>query len=132
MHWEALLSRKRKVIGVAELSRRLKAIPEEARKASYQAAERAADRIAQDMRAMVPVDTGNLKRSIVVTEGGQRPPSYAGFGTGSRIPENAVAVTAGNSGARHAHLVEFGTSKAKAQPFFLPAWRSNRNKARRS
>lgn len=125
------MARKRRVIGVAELSRRLKAIPEEARKASYAAAERAADRIAQDMRALVPVDTGNLKRSIVVTKGGEKPPSYS-QGAGARIPENAVAVTAGNSGARHAHLVEFGTSKAKAQPFFLPAWRSNRTKARRS
>lgn len=126
------MARKRRVIGVAELSKRLKAIPEEARKASYAAAERAADRIAQDMRALVPVDTGNLQRTIVVTKGGETPPSYSQWGSKRPLPENAVAVTAGDTFARYAHLIEFGTSRAKAQPFFLPAWRSNRNKARRS
>ena len=32
------------------------------------------------------------------------------------------------SDAPHAHLVEFGTVNAPAQPFMFPAWRENRNK----
>lgn len=133
------MARKSKVMGAAELSKRLKAIPEEVRKASYDAALRAGERIAQDMRALAPVSKdgshgkppGTLRDSITVTEGGKKPPSYSQGGAGA-IPENAVAVTAGNSGARYAHLVEFGTSRAEAQPYFLPAWRSNRGRARRS
>jgi HK97 gp10 family phage protein len=45
------------------------------------------------------------------------------------VPEGAAAVTAGNSDVRYAHLVEFGTTKAPAQPFFWPAFRSQRKRA---
>lgn len=129
------MARRTKILGTAELSRRLKAIPKEVRKASMEAVRRAADRMADDMRAMVPVDQGDLRTSIVVTEPGERPPSYsqgAGQANSKPIPDNAVAVTAGNSGVRYAHMVEFGTRKTAAQPFFLPAVRSNRPKARRA
>ena len=39
------------------------------------------------------------------------------------VPENAVAVTAGNTKVRYPHFVEYGTSKMAAEPFFWPAYR---------
>lgn len=45
------------------------------------------------------------------------------------VPENAVAVTVGDQDVRYPHLVEFGTTKAQAQPFFWPAVRLHRKKA---
>jgi HK97 gp10 family phage protein len=39
------------------------------------------------------------------------------------VPENAVVVTVGNKDVRYAHLVEYGTSQAPAQPYFWPAFR---------
>ncbi|TIX66576.1 MAG: HK97 gp10 family phage protein, partial [Mesorhizobium sp.] len=68
-------------------------------------------------------DTGALIDSVEVTPPGQSTPPYSQPG-GTRVAgELEVIVTAGNEGVRYAHLVEFGTSKAEAQPFFWPAFR---------
>lgn len=68
-------------------------------------------------------DTGALIDSIAVTGPGEATPAYSQPG-GSRVAgEHEVIVTAGNSDVRYPHLVEFGTSKAEAQPFFWPALR---------
>jgi hypothetical protein len=68
-------------------------------------------------------DSGALIDSIVMTPGGQATPPYSQPGGSMVVPENAVAVTAGNSEVRYPHLVEYGTVKAAAQPFFWPAYR---------
>jgi HK97 gp10 family phage protein len=68
-------------------------------------------------------DTGALIDSIEVTPPGHSTPPYSQPG-GSRVAgETEVLVTAGNSEVRYAHLVEYGTAKADAQPFFWPALR---------
>ncbi len=68
-------------------------------------------------------DTGALIDSIAVTGPGETTPPYSQPG-GSRVAGDAeVIVTAGNSEVRYAHLVEYGTSKSEAQPFFWPALR---------
>lgn len=68
-------------------------------------------------------DTGALIDSISVTLPGETTPPYSQPG-GSRVArQNEVIVTAGNSNVRYAHLVEYGTVKAEAQPFFWPAFR---------
>jgi HK97 gp10 family phage protein len=71
---------------------------------------------------LVPVRTGHLRDSIVVTPPGETTPAYATGGS-TTVPENKVAISAGNTAVRYAHLVEFGTEKAHAQPFFWPAYR---------
>lgn len=48
------------------------------------------------------------------------------------VPENAVAITVGNSDVRYGHLVEYGTVKAPAQSFFWPAVRLNQKKVQRN
>lgn len=78
---------------------------------------------AQKALAETSRDTGALIDGIAVTMPGQSTPVYSQPG-GSRVTgETEVIVTAGNSDVRYAHLVEYGTSEADAQPFFWPALR---------
>ncbi len=75
-------------------------------------------------------DTGALIDSIEVTLPGESTPPYSQPG-GMRVAgPHEVIVTAGNEDVRYAHLVEFGTSKMQAEPFFWPAWRVLRNRIR--
>lgn len=117
--------------GFDRLAARFRALPAVVRKDTEAAAVRAANRMADDMRRLVPVDEGDLKASITVTPPGGSTPSYS-VGGGQTVPPGAAAVTAGDETARHAHFVEFGTRSAPAQPFFLPAVRSNRRPAARA
>lgn len=90
---------------------------------------RAGNRIANTMRQLAPEDTGDLKNSIAVTPAGQSTPPYSQPGGESVVPANQVAITAGNTEVRYAHLAEFGTAKAPAQPFFWPGFRLERRRA---
>lgn len=73
-------------------------------------------------------DTGALIDSITVTGPGETTPPYSQPGGSQVVPENAVAVTVGNSDVRYAHLVEFGTARTQPEPFFWPAFRLHRVK----
>lgn len=92
---------------------------------------KAGDRVADTMRQLAEAsrDTGNLIESISVTPGGKSTPPYSQPGGETVVPENMVMITAGDSDARYPHLVEYGTTKAKAQPFFWPAYRLEKKKA---
>lgn len=98
----------------------------------------AAEKMAEYARQFVPVRTGALKESIVVTPPGETPPPYSQGGVqGQPVPENAYAVSAGNKAVRIAHLVEYGSNPhvlggffegaqhpgSRARPFFWPAYR---------
>lgn len=105
------------------LARRLNAIPPAVKKAVQPALIKSGEELASAMRALAPEDTGALKKSITVTPPGQATPAHSQPG-GSRVAgENEVLVTAGNSDVRYAHLVEYGTAKAKAHSYFWPAFR---------
>ena len=67
--------------------------------------------------------TGELIDSITYTTAGNTTPPYSEPGGSRVVPENAVAVTAGNTKVRYPHFVEYGTSKMAAEPFFWPAYR---------
>lgn len=111
------------------LKRRLQAIPKATIAATTPALRKAAEQMADTMRQLAPEDTGALKASIVVTASGQATPSYSQPGGSMVVPENAVAITAGNTDVRYPHLVEYGHAKAPPHPFFWPAFRLNRKKA---
>jgi HK97 gp10 family phage protein len=105
------------------LARRLNAIPAAVKKAVQPALIKSGKELAATMRALAPEDTGALKKSLAVTPPGHATPAHSQPG-GSRVArENEVLVTAGNSDVRYAHLVEYGTTKADARPFFWPAYR---------
>lgn len=118
--------------GIGRLQRRLAAIPAAVKEAATATLIRQAETVATTMRALAPDDpaTGDpdLKTSIAVTGPGQTTPPYSQPGGSMAVPELTVAITAGNEDVRYPHLVEYGTVKAPAQPFFWPAFRLHRGK----
>lgn len=125
-----------KIIGMDRLDRRLAEIPKAVREAVQPALIKQANEMATTMRQFAPDDpaTGkpDLKTSIEVTLPGHRTPPYSQPGGSMAVPENAVAVTVGNTEVRYPHLVEYGTRKAAAQPFFWPAVRLHNVKAKKA
>lgn len=60
--------------------------------------------VVQDMKRMVPVDTGNLRDGI------------------EPLGDGKIGISATNEGGQsYVELVEFGTEYAPAQPFIRPA-----------
>jgi HK97 gp10 family phage protein len=116
-----------------KLKARLDAIPKAVRQAVGPALVKSAEEIAGAMRQLAETsrDTGALIDSIAVTGPGEQTPPYSQPGGSMVVPENATAITVGNSNVRYPHLVEYGTAKAHAQPFFWPAFRLYRVRARR-
>lgn len=114
--------------GLGKLQRRLAAIPAEIKAAVQPSLVKSAEEVAATMRLLVPVSTGDLRDSIEVTPGGASTPAYSQPGGSMTVPDNAAAVTAGNDGVRYAHLVEYGSTKAAAKPFFWPAVRLHQKK----
>lgn len=69
-----------------------------------------------EARAMVPVRTGRLRDSI-----------FAGRGDPSKFrkgPSVVIGVKYGKGGAPHAHLVEYGSVRMPARPYFRPGVRA--------
>lgn len=118
--------------GIGRLKQRLANIPKNVKEAVQPNLVRQGEMIADTMRRLVPVDSGELRDSIAVTPPDSSTPPYSTPGGSFVVPETSVAVTAGGKDARHAHLVEYGTVKMNAQPFFWPAVRLTRKKAQRN
>lgn len=118
--------------GISRLKRRLAAVPQEVKDAVLPSLNRQANQMAGTMRSFAPVDTGDLKDSIAVTPAGHQTPAYSQPGGSMTVPENAVAITVGNSDVRYGHLVEYGTAHAAAQPFFWPTIRLQKKRAQKA
>lgn len=124
--------------GLSRIQQRMAMIPLRVREAVQPALKRSGDEMAAVMKlyASSSKDSGALIDSIEVTEAGQSTPPYSQPGGSTVVPENSVAVTAGNADVRYPHLVEYGTAKAPAQPFFWPAVRTvgkrERNRIKRA
>jgi len=115
--------------GIYRLQQRLAKLPKAVKQAAYAETMKAAEELAAKMKALAPVDSGDLRDSIAITPGGQPTPPHSQPGGSHIVPENVVAITAGDTDVRYAHLVEYGTEKSEAQPFFWPAVRLGRKKA---
>ncbi len=108
--------------GFKELERAFNQLPNAMSKGVLRGAIRAALKpIKQDAKNKVPVRTGGLRDSIVIgtkltrsQQTGGRTGAVRLF-LGTEWPEGA-----------HGHLIEFGTSKIKANPFLRPAWDANK------
>ncbi|GGA81206.1 hypothetical protein GCM10011491_05630 [Brucella endophytica] len=130
--------------GLQRLTNRLSAIPGRVKEAAVKAVVRQAELMAKQMKKKVPVDSGALRDSIVVTPPNSNTPPYSQPGGEMVIPETTAAITAGNKDVRYAHLVEYGTKErtvkttgepsgiGPAQPFFWPTFRERRPKAERA
>jgi HK97 gp10 family phage protein len=110
-------------------------IPAKAKAAAKAAVVQGAREIAAFQRTLVPVEDGDLLRSIDVVEPGQVGPK------GYPTREGQALVTAGGDATTktvgggkydydYALAQEFGTENIPAQPFFFPAWRALRQRAR--
>lgn len=118
--------------GIGRLKKRLAAIPDQVKEAANATIVRQAETVAKTMRQLAPEDEGDLIESITVTPAGQQTPAYSQPGGSMVVPENAAAVTVGNSDVRYPHLQEYGTRKMQAHPFFWPAVRLHRKKAQQA
>ncbi|HWL56535.1 MAG TPA: HK97-gp10 family putative phage morphogenesis protein [Paracoccus sp. (in: a-proteobacteria)] len=129
------------VQGSEAIIRKMKAMRDAAAPVLRPMLVKAGEEIAADMRALAESSrrTGDLIESIHVTGPGETTPAHSTDGGQRTAGEFEVLVTAGDTDARHAHLVEGGTKPRlhkdgtttgtmPAQPFFNPAWRLNRTR----
>lgn len=105
---------------------KIEGIPEAIRKDMQPAIVKSAEEVAAMQRRLAESsrDTGALIDSIEVTPPGSTTPAYSQPGGARTAHELEAIVTVGNHVVRYAHLVEYGTAHAPAQPFFWPSWRA--------
>lgn len=117
--------------GLSSFQKRMRAVPKSARAAVQPAMLKSAEEVADAMKRLAESsrDSGALIESITVTGPGESTPPYSQPGGARVVDELEVAITAGNAQVRYPHLVEHGTKKANAQPFFWPGFRLSRKRA---
>jgi HK97 gp10 family phage protein len=114
--------------GLSKLQRRLAAIPKNVVAAVQPELRKQAHAMADTMEHLAPEGEGDLKASIAVTGALRQVPAYS-LPEPMTVPENAVAITVGDSDVRYPHIIEYGSTKMQAQPFFWPAFRLHRKQA---
>jgi len=103
------------VLGMNELLKNLKTLPDKVQKRILVGAVRAgAKPIVKEARSLVPKDTGNLKKSIGVTKFRTRKKSLVWFQVSPR--------TGGKYDGWYGRFLEVGTAKMPAHPFMRPAF----------
>lgn len=129
-----------KIKGLDRLQIKLKKFPEVAEKLVRAAMEQGAQEIVNMMQNLVPVDDGELMKSIGWTWGTAPKYSQRIGSVKSNDGKLTITIYAGNSKVRYAHLVEWGSAPhvnggmypgtfnpgAKAQPFFFVSFRAKR------
>lgn len=126
------------VKGVEALERRFARIPENIRRAAIKPIEKHTRIMVAHMENLVPVEEGDLKRSIRWSwkEGG-RGQLRIGHAFGKAYGYVGVTVSAGNENTmvvtkstgkrwQNARLQEFGTTHHRPNPFFYVVWRAQR------
>lgn len=133
------MARAATIKGLASLQRKLDRMPAVAKDNIRQEMAKTADDIVRMMKSLAPVlaepdprrRAGALRDSIGWTWG--KKPKYAislASIKASSGGDLTITIYAGNSEVRYAHMLEFGTMKMPAQPYFYVSWRAKRKKAR--
>lgn len=121
-----------KVEGLRDLGERMKGLSEQMNNRIARAATAAGAVVIRNAAQLkVPVDTGNLKKNIIV----KRLPK----GESSLTSEHIVTVRQGKLTAKqkdkglqdayYGKFVEYGTAKMPARPYLRPAYDQNKEKA---
>lgn len=122
--------------GIGRLKQRFQAMRGNVIEATQPALLKQASIMARTMRHLAPDDPAtsapDLKSSIEITAGGRQTPAYSQPGGSMVVPDNAVAITVGNDEVRYPHLLEYGSTRHPAQPFFWPSVRLHDKKARQA
>lgn len=109
-----------------------KVIPQQVYDALLAEMERQSAILVREMQSVVPVDSGALRASIKSelvasssrTVGKMRMVVLAGNGT------TTIVQTKSGKQFQLARLIEFGTTKRRARPFFFPIWRAYKRRGR--
>ena len=130
------------VQGLSRLSRKLRrTIPTAAKKRAKEALEASAEEIIALMKRLVPKDEGNLAESIGWTWGNV-PKGAVALGRSEPTGNGRLRITIYAGGDKtvvtnsrgvefqNVFIQEFGTQEQDAQPFFFPAWRALRRRAK--
>lgn len=107
-------------------------MPKVAKDEIRKALEAAADEIVEMAKRLAPVDQGELRDSIGWTWG-KAPKGAITLGKvaeASLAGDLTITIFAGNSEAYYARFIEFGTQKMPAQPYFYPAYRATKKRAK--
>lgn len=122
-----------RVRGLDRLKRKLRRLPDAAREEIAKAMEKSANEIVALAKSLAPVDSGDLQMSIN-WNWGDAPRGSKVLGTvreeGRGKGNMVITIFAGGSDAYHARWVEFGNKNMAAQPFFYPAYRALRRRAK--
>jgi len=108
------------IIGLTELEDKLSNLDEKLGKALDEALNEIAEKIRDDAKGFVPVDTGALRKSIRVEKKGKLEVQVIAGGGGVINPRTGREVD-------YAGYVEFGTSRMSPQPYMQPALEKNRD-----
>ena len=132
------------ISGAAETIKALQSLKKStARGVVERVLKRAAKPIEKAAKAAAPVDTGALQRSIstkIIRDSAGKAAFAAARASGATIAEAGASARAAagvgvsavarvSATVPHAHLVEWGTIRAPAQPFLGPAFRASRDVA---
>lgn len=117
-----------KISGIPEIQKKFEALPAKMqRKLLRSAMTKVARIVVAEAKARVPVDTGELRKSIKVAGlAGGRGAGLAARGGGKAAPigKRVRATTP------YAHIIEKGRKNAGAQPFLAPALESKESQIR--
>lgn len=103
---------------------KFRALPKAVRKNVEDALEQNAEELSQAIKRRVPVEYGDLQKSVTWKRGAAKSKTR---GQGDD-PDLTVRVVEGDRDAFYAPFVEYGTAAAPAQPHFFPTYRSLRRR----
>lgn len=134
-----------KIQGKEKFAKQLAALPQAMKAEIRKAIITSAEEMVDVAKRFVPVKSGALRRSIGFNVGAAGAATTAGNARAAKGDEGlAATVYAGDDRAYYAHMIEFGTAPhtnkgrfagsqhpgTSAQPFFFPAYRFTRKRAK--
>jgi hypothetical protein len=118
-----------RILGLSALRAKFKRLPAAAEDATRIAIAQSADQIVAMAQRLVPVESGDLKRTIGWTWG-EAPKGSIVLGSSRGGANLTATIYAGNSIGYYARWVEFGTVQSRANPYFFPSYRTHAKKAK--
>lgn len=134
-----------KILGLDRLKRKLRQFPQAVEAEIKAAMETSANEIVALAKSLAPTDSGDLRNSIAWTYG-EAPKGAIVLGKVKARKAGNIKITvyAGGPDAYYARFIEFGTAPhinggrfagsanpgTAAQPFFYPAYRASRKRAK--
>jgi HK97 gp10 family phage protein len=116
--------------GKEALRAKLRALPDAIKAQIAAALEAGAQEIVRLAQSLVPIDQGDLRKSIGYTFGAAPKGSVVLAQSSGEQSDLRITIYAGDSDAFYARWIDFGTQKMRARPFFFPAYRANKRRVR--